>query len=1238
MGKARASSAAPLRYDLVVVGSSAGGIEALSTLVSTLPKDFSAPLVIAQHLDPEHASHLGEILARQTKLTVRTITDGPSQPLVPGTIYVAPSNRNVEITDHSVGLRDETPSEPPRRPKPSVDRLLGSAAGIFGDRLIAVILTGTGSDGAEGAREVKQSGGVVIIENPDTAAYSAMPSALAPSTVDIVADLGQIGPLLGQLVAGAYTLDPMDDAAILDAFLAQVRAHSGIDFSTYKQATIHRRLQRRLAATGMSRLSDYIQYLSQHPEEYARLVASFLIKVTEFFRDANLFAALRDQVAPDLIAEARAAHRTEIRIWSAGCATGEEAYSLAILMAEALGDELDSFTVRIFATDLDAEAVAYARRGVYPAAALAGLTPELIARYFTRMDGAYMVNERVRSLIIFGQHDLGQRAPFPHMDLVLCRNVLIYFTATLQKRALQLFAFALRDGGYLALGSSETISQLATYFTPAHGGLKLYRRQGPRVVAPATWNRDSRADGTLPLPIHLPPLPSASSVNLVETRANRDSVNDQQRTGPRLQTSGEKLGNILLDLPVGVVVVDRHYDIQTINSAAHQLLGIYQPAIGEDLIHLAQSVPTTPLRAAIDAAFRVAPAAQSLVSVAQADLAVNDEHEVATEPVELSLAPSRTAIDGTAPHGGGASETTLAVETTLGESRALQIVCYPYYGSGLRAGGAAARPDAAIDGASVPQAVLILVTDVTETARLHQAAEEVATREQHARQERASREQRGRQQMHAREQEERTAERARDQVELERLRARLRDVAETNRDLLAANQQFTTANLRLRNAQEELLISTEEVQAGSEEIKTLNEELQATNEELETLNEELEATVEELHTTNDDLQARGRELQSLAETLETQRQISEGERSRFEAILLSMGDALMVVDGEGATVLTNASYARMFGSATAVFQAEDEQGQPLPDEESPRQRMKAGAAFTMQFTLAAEDGSRRWFEASGQPIRSTPETRSGVITIRDITDRSVQRLQEEFTMLASHELRSPLTSQLVALQMLVRGLPPDDSEKRSRYFAELALRQAHQLERLTNDLLDVGRLRSGRLRLRLSSLDLVPLVTKTMEALRLTLNDTDPQLALTVRPAAVPLVINGDVTRMEQVITNLVTNALKYAPTSERIEVTLEVIERTGDSAAKREIVLQVRDAGRGIPAADLPHLFTRFYQVQRTDVGDPTGLGLGLYITRELVVAQGGTIDVASELGRGTTFTLRFPLLDEREGAITPV
>src|ERR687893_827647 len=377
---------------LVVVGSSAGGVDALLTFVATLPSDFPAPIVVAQHLDPRRQSHLGEILSNRSVLPVRTVSG--DQPLEPGTVYVIAADRDVEISDHALTVT--TPAGTSPSPRPSVDRLLATAARTFGDELVAVILTGTGSDGATGAQAVKAHGGTVIVQNPDTATYPGMPLAVPSSAIDIVADLEAIGPLLGGLVSGTYSIPNASDDEDLHAFLDRVRERTGLDFTAYKRATIVRRLQRRMAAAGAATLPDYRRYMERHPQELQRLVASFLIKVTEFFRDPELFTYLRDHVLPGLVSEAR--ERGELRIWSAGCATGEEAYTLAMLVSDLLGDESEELPVRIFATDIAADAVEFARRGIYPAVAVAGLPRDLIERHFTPVDGAFEVRKQVRSL------------------------------------------------------------------------------------------------------------------------------------------------------------------------------------------------------------------------------------------------------------------------------------------------------------------------------------------------------------------------------------------------------------------------------------------------------------------------------------------------------------------------------------------------------------------------------------------------------------------------------------------------------------------------------------------------------------------------------------------------------------------------------------------------------------------------------------------------------------------------
>jgi two-component system, chemotaxis family, CheB/CheR fusion protein len=850
---------------LVVIGSSAGGIDALSTIVRTLPTEMPVPVLIAQHLNPNRPSHLPEILQRLTKLDVRSVEAAVE--LKPGTIYVLPAGSGAEITDHEIRLVDREP----RGPNPSVDHLFSSAAQVFGEGLIAVILTGTGSDGAVGARDVKLVGGTVIVQNPETASYPGMPNALAPTSVDIVAELEAIGPLLHDLVTGAYTPSRPDEERLLRTFLDQLREQTGIDFNSYKRATILRRLQRRMAATGTAKLRDYIRYLQAHPDEYQRLTSSFLIKVTQFFRDRDLFNHLRDIVVPQLIADARGRER-ELRFWSAGCATGEEAYSLAMLVADALGDEVDQFNVRIFATDVDGDAITFARRGVYPAAAVSELPADIVERHFVKIGDGYEVRKRIRSMTVFGQHDLGQRAPFPRVDLTLCRNVLIYFTAELQKRALQLFAFSLRDGGFLVLGKAESTTPLPDYFVLSQARLKVYRRQGDRVLIPPTRIRDSAPGPQLrPTP---PRRSSWAEATLSRNRATRPV------------TAAEKADALLLRLPVGIVVVDRRYDIQSINAAARRMLAIHGPAIGEDVVHLMPASVAEETRSAIDAAVR---------------------GEVGGSVVQIPTPLS----DGN-------------------EMRSIQVTTQPILA----------------DGDSGPiDAVVLVVTDVTTATRMQQELEEAVEAERRER---------------------------------ERIATRGRELTESHRELLEANQQLTTANAELRSANEELLVANEEVQAATEEVETLNEELQATNEELETLNEELQATVEELNTTNDDLQARSIELQESTLTLDRQSQRAEGERSRLERILDGLDYGIALFGDEGELVFSNARYREAFGDSAEVLDAD---GQPVAKDRLPAARAGRGESFDDQVSIRKGRRRNGTFQVKAEP-RSESDSGYTLLSVR----------------------------------------------------------------------------------------------------------------------------------------------------------------------------------------------------------------------------------------------------------------
>ncbi len=1216
-------------YDLVVAGASAGGIEALSQLLSTLPADFPASVVVAQHLDPHRPSHLGEILGRRTALPIQTIADGASQPLRPGMVYIVPPDRDVEVTDDGmVALHVEASGHS----MPSVDRLLASAAHAYGERLIAVILSGSGSDGAVGAREVKAAGGAVVIENPETASYSSMPASLAPATIDLVANLADLGTLLSDLVSGTYVPTQPEDETLLAALLEQVYQQSGVDFAQYKRPTILRRLQRRMAATRTRTVAEYRRYMQQQPQEYTRLATSFLIQVTEFFRDPAVFEGLRERVLPDLIAYARAHHR-QLRVWSAGCATGEEPYSLAMLLCEALGEELAQFDVRIFATDVDAQAIAFARRGIYTRTDVAGVPSELQQRYFTATDEGLTVMPVARNLIVFGEHDLGQRAPFPNMDLVLCRNVLIYFTAELQKHALQLFAYALRDGGYLILGQAETVTPLVDLFVPVEDQLKVYRRRGERILVPPTRPRSLVPAAQIYEGIHAvgsSRQPAARSPSaLVPLRHPPAIPPEVSASLSRLSTTRERLGALVLGLPLGVLVVDRHYDIQVINTAACELLGIYRPAIGEDILHLVEGVPMAALRTALDAAFR-------------------PELHNAASPVR-----------GDQPH-----EESVVLPTIQGEPHTVQLTLYPILATtdtvpltGIE--------DRMVEEVELPtshqtstiDAVLLLVSSGPPSASADTVAAPTPTSSQASPTPHIGIPDTGSPDV------EPTPE-----VEHNHLRAELAETQQQRdrllgsmRDLEAANRELMRVNLDLRQAHEEALLRQEAVQAAEEEVRTLNEELQATNEELETLNEEMEATAEELRATNDDLLTRNQDLQQMAEEREQQRVASEEARARLAAILAQMADPVLVVDTEGRPLISSVAYTALFGDETQdpkvlahPLQPLDLEGHPLAAGATPWARLRAGEPFQMTFLLIADDGAQRWFETWGQPVHDGQGQRlGGILLIHEITDRTLLHLEERFIQLAVHELRTPLSIVLGQLEMLQRKLSKPSTKAdlaRIRDMVGHAAQQGEQLRVLLLDLSDIGRAQSDKLQVRHEPVEVLALLRQTIEDVKLAKDykereeheedaehaaNTGSEVAAPLRidldietEPEIPVWIAADPLRVGQIFTNLLNNAIVHASSSELIIVRV----RTRQGMAE----VEVADQGPGIPDAEVPYLFTPFRQVIDSTLGQRGGLGLGLFIVQKLVQAHDGTIEVQSKLGYGTTFIVRIPLMQVPDAHLT--
>lgn len=465
---------------MVGVGASAGGLEALSQLLRGLDPALPYAYVVLQHVSPTHRSMLPEILSRETRLKVRALKDG-ERPQA-GLIYVVPPNFNAYMREGQFSL---VPARPEVVPKPSINDLFISLAAEAGDEAIGIVLSGTGSDGTAGLRAIMAAGGVTLAQDPSTAKYSGMPhSAIEAGVADFVLSAEAMGGKLAELVSVHQQVRASGAEDITIQLLGRLKTRRRIDFSGYKPGTLARRLRRRMVATGALTQEDYLHHVDAHPEELDHLARDILISVTSFFRDTAAFEALRVQVGA-VCREARESGN-DIRIWVAGCATGEEAYSIGILFDQALSDLQSPPKVQIFATDVDEDALAVARRGLYPAGALDTLPGPVLDRYFQPFNSALEVGKRLRDMIVFARHNLIDDPPFLRIDLIACRNVLIYFDAELQAKVLKRFHFALRKRGVLFLGRSESVGQSEALFAPLDRRERVFRKQGDAASPQAT--------------------------------------------------------------------------------------------------------------------------------------------------------------------------------------------------------------------------------------------------------------------------------------------------------------------------------------------------------------------------------------------------------------------------------------------------------------------------------------------------------------------------------------------------------------------------------------------------------------------------------------------------------------------------------------------------------------------------------------------------------------------------------
>ena len=464
---------------IVAIGASAGGLEAATKLISALPaqttsKGNGLAFILVQHLDPHHESMMAEILAGHTSMTVEQTVDGAT--IAADHIYVIPPGSYLAVADGKLHLSKPTAPHGSRLP---FDFLLQSLAGDCPERTIGVILSGTGADGSVGLKALHDAGGFNIAQAPDEAEYNGMPNAaIAAGVIDLVLPVSEIAAALvdpKRRVADADEASATDPAGLSD-IIELLRTSTNHDFTLYKMGTLQRRIERRMGLAGLDAMPDYLKKLRSNPVEMELLANDLLINVTSFFRDAPVFDMLAKTILPDMVRDH--ADGLPLRVWIAGCSTGEEAYSLAMLFREAIIASKRDIKLQVFASDVDADAIATARDGVYPEAIAPQITPERLARFFVKEDHGYRVSPELRAAVVFTVQDLLADPPFSKLDMISCRNLLIYLGPEAQAKVIALFHFALREGGTLLLGNAETIGSNEKRFKPISKAERLYRHNG----------------------------------------------------------------------------------------------------------------------------------------------------------------------------------------------------------------------------------------------------------------------------------------------------------------------------------------------------------------------------------------------------------------------------------------------------------------------------------------------------------------------------------------------------------------------------------------------------------------------------------------------------------------------------------------------------------------------------------------------------------------------------------------
>jgi len=1208
----RLSPPAAESFPVVGLGASAGGLDAFRRLLAALPPGTGMAFILIQHLDPTHVSMMVDLLAGHTPMTVQQAADG--MPLERDHVYLIPPGTYLSIRGGALRLSEPLERHGARLP---FDFFLRSLAEELGERAICVILSGTGSDGSQGLKAVKKNGGLVIVQDPDDAEYDGMPrSAIMTGAADLVLPVAKIPEIIAkygrQLVLnggrkGRVPNDhPPDRLADIINLLRTKTSH---DFALYKPGTLLRRIERRMALATIDDSGRYLDMLRRNSGELELLAKDLLINVTSFFRDPKAFELLAEEVIPDLVHQQPSDR--PLRIWVAGCSTGEETYSLAMLFLEEIAAAKRNIKLQVFASDVDEDAVALAREGRYPESVVAEVSPVRLARFFTQEEHSYRVVSELREVVVFTAQDVLADAPFSRLDLISCRNLLIYLRPEAQEKVLLLFHFALREGGVLMLGSSETVGSLDDRFEPISKTQRIYRQIGHR--------RPGEADFTIG--------PGGGARTLWPGRTPRAAA-----PGISVRDLTQRL--LLESYAPASVLINRKHECLYYSGPTDRYLQVAAGEPSRDLLDMAREGLRNNLRAAIQQASR--------------------EHA-------LTIATS-----GQASYGGKAVAVRIEVHPV--QSAGQELLLVSFFDEPERE----PRSGRPVEPADDLPRVAELERELDATRKELQSAIhelEIANEEQKAiNQEAMSANEEfqstNEELMTSREElqslnEELTALNSQLQETLERQRSTSNDLqnildssgvatlfldsklnirfftpaAKSLFRVIATDIGRPLADLARRIKDPALLADSGAVLAGH---VPPNREVEADNGAWYTRRilpyRTQETQVAGVVITFADISER-----------KTAERAIEAARSYSDSIINTIRQPLVVLDEE----LYVISASRAFYS---IFSVEPEQtvGRQLDAIDEGRldiaalrvflDRLRNGEGVIEDHEIDVELPPRgmRSLLVSALEIRGEPSaTRKILLALEDITERkhaaqaleAAKRQAEQanlgksrFLAAASHDLRQPLQTISLLHELLAKKVKDETTLSLVGRLDETVSTMSSMLDTL----LDINQLEAGIVRREMVDFP----INALLEHLQTQFSFHAAAHGLGWRVAPSSLSVRSDPRLLEQMIRNLLSNAVKYTNKGK----ILLGCRRRGD-----KLRIEVWDTGIGIPEEELTAIFGEFHQLDNLARERSKGLGLGLAIVERLADLLGHAVDVRSRPGKGSVFAVEVPLLGRDTPAWRP-